>query len=184
MNPLHLIIRFTGGIASRVRNVWFRALGVRLGGYVWMRRISIPRQWGDITIEKGVGLDDGVVLLCTGRPKSDRLVIRAGTYINRFTMIDASERIEIGDNCMIGPHCYISDHDHGHGLGKPVGQQPLVGLPVRIGRDVWIGAGVVILKGVTIGDGVVIGAGAVVTKSVLANAIVAGVPAREIGRRD
>ena len=184
MNPLHLIIRFAGGIASRVRNVWFRALGVRLGGYVWMRKISIPRQWSDITIGKGVSLDDGVVLLCSGPPQRDRLVIRTKTYINRFTMIDASEKIEIGDNCMIGPHCYITDHDHGHVLGKPVGQQSLIGSPVCIGREVWIGAGVVILKGVTIGDGAVIGAGAVVTKSVLANAIVAGVPAREIGRRD
>ena len=36
----------------------------------------------------------------------------ARSYLNRFTTIDASERIEIGADCMIGPYCYITDHDH------------------------------------------------------------------------
>lgn len=183
MNPLHAIIRFRRGVVSRLRNVWFRALGVRLGGYVLMRRISIPRCWSDITIEKGAMLDDGVVLLCSGSPKRDKLVIRARTYINRYTMIDVSEQIEIGSDCMIGPHCYITDTDHGHASGQLVGKQPSISAPVRIGHNVWIGAGVTILKGVTIGDSAVVGAGAVVTKNVPPNGKFAGVPARQIQRR-
>ncbi len=139
MKLLHLTVRGCAGIASRVRNIWFRALGVRMSGYVWMRKVSIPRNWSDITIERRVSLDDGMVLLCNGTQRAEKLMIRQGTYINRYTMIDASEKIEVGENCMIGPHCYITDHDHGHGPGKPVGQQPLVSLPVCIGRDVWIG---------------------------------------------
>ena len=55
--------------------------------------------------------------------------------------------------------------------------------PVRIGNNVWIGANVVVLKGVIIGDGAVIGAGAVETKDVPRAAIVAGVPATNIGMR-
>ncbi len=183
MNPLQLIVRLAGGLASRVRNIRFRALGVRMGGYVWMRNISIPRNWSDVTIEKGVSLDDGVVLLCTGTRKHDRLYIRTGTYINRFTIIDASEQLEIGENCMIGPHCYITDHDHGHLPGKLVGEQPLISSPVRIGNNVWLGAGVIVLKGVTIGDNAIVGAGAVVTKDVPANVKVMGVPARIVASR-
>ncbi len=184
MNPLHAVVRLQAGAASRWRNLWFRALGVRIGGYVWMRRVSIPRQWGDITLEGGIALDEGVVLLCSGAPRQDKLVIRTGTYINRFTMIDASERIEVGKDSMIGPFCYLTDHDHAHAPGKLVSQQQLVSKPVAIGKDVWLGAGVVVLKGVAIGDGAVIGAGAVVTKDVPPNAKVAGVPARGIGARD
>ena len=54
---------------------------------------------------------------------------------------------------------------------------------VDVGHDVWIGHGVTVTAGVRIGTGAVIGAGAVVTRDVAPYAIVAGVPAREIGRR-
>jgi galactoside O-acetyltransferase len=54
--------------------------------------------------------------------------------------------------------------------------------PIEIEDDVWIGAGAIVLPGVTVGRGAVIGAGAVVTRSVEALSIVAGVPAREIGK--
>lgn len=183
MNPLHLMVRVQGGIASRVRNIWFRALGVRMNGYVWMRRISIPRNWGDITLEKGVGLDDGVVLLCSGQARRDKIVIRSGTYVNRYTMFDAHEHIEVGCNCMVGPHCYFTDANHGMAAGVAVNQQPMNPEAVIIEDEAWIGTGVIILRGVRIGRGAVIGAGAVVTKDVPANAIFAGVPAREMGFR-
>jgi acetyltransferase-like isoleucine patch superfamily enzyme len=183
MIPLHFIVRLRSGLASRVRNTWFRWLGVRVDGYVWLRRLSIPRQWSDITLEGGCALDDGVVLLCSGRAMADKLVIRRGTYINRYTIIDVSSALEIGENCMIGPHCYLSDHDHAHLPGSLVRDQPLQAAPVRIGSNVWIGAGVIVLKGVAIGDNAVVAAGAVVTNNVPAGAKVAGVPARVLGGR-
>lgn len=49
---------------------------------------------------------------------------------------------------------------------------------VTIGSNCWIAANCVLLPGVTIGDNSVIAAGSVVTKSVPANEIWAGVPAR------
>jgi acetyltransferase-like isoleucine patch superfamily enzyme len=55
--------------------------------------------------------------------------------------------------------------------------------PVVIKDDVWIGAHVCIPGGVTIGRGAVVAAGAVVTKDVEDNMIVAGVPAKSIGKR-
>ena len=152
-------------------------------GYIWLRKISIPRNWDDITLEAGVNLDDGVILLCTGASKAERIIIRSGSYVNRHTMFDAHERIEIGSNCMIGPFCYFTDSDHGTSSGLLIKQQILISQPVTVGEDVWIGAGVTVLKGVSIGKGAVIGAGAVVTKDVPANSIVAGVPARQIGQR-
>ena len=183
MNPLPSAIRFAEAFNSRRRNLWFALLGVRLRGYVWMRRISIPRQWSDITIEKDVSLDDGVVLLCSGPPKESKIAIDQGTYLNRFTMLDAHEQISIGRNCMIGPYCYITDANHGRVAGILVKEQKMEPRPVVIEDDVWLGASVVVLPGVRLGRGCVIGAGAVVTTDVPAGAVFAGVPAIQIGNR-
>lgn len=51
---------------------------------------------------------------------------------------------------------------------------------VAVGSDCFIGAGSIILKGVTIGDRTVIAAGSVVTKSIPADCIAGGNPARVI----
>jgi acetyltransferase-like isoleucine patch superfamily enzyme len=157
-------------------------LGVRITGYAWMRRVSIPRQWNDITLEGGIGLDDGVVLLCSGAARSDKLVIGRGTYVNRNTIFDVHERLEVGRNCMIGPGCYLTDANHGMAPGEPVGAHPMTTGPVILEDNVWLGAGVIILSGVRVGRGAVVGAGAVVTSDVPANAKVAGVPARVLAK--
>jgi acetyltransferase-like isoleucine patch superfamily enzyme len=134
-----------------------------------------------VTLERGVCLDDGVVLLCSGTESPDKIVIRYGTYINRYTMIDAHERIEIGRNCMSGPHCYITDANHGIAPVAAVKDQPIETAPVFIEDKVWLGAGVKVLAGVRLGRGAVVGAGAVVTKDLPPNAIMVGVPARQVG---
>jgi serine acetyltransferase len=183
MNPLRSAIRFSEAFNSRRRNLWFALLGVRLRGYVWMRRISIPRQWRDIAIERDVSLDDGVVLLCSGAPKQNKITIDRGTYLNRVTMLDAHSQISIGRNCMIGPYCYITDANHGRAPGVLVKDQQMEPRPVVIEDDVWLGARVVVLPGVRLGRGCVIGAGAVVTHDVPPGAVFAGVPAVSIGHR-
>jgi acetyltransferase-like isoleucine patch superfamily enzyme len=53
-----------------------------------------------------------------------------------------------------------------------------VAKPITIGNNVWIGVAATILPGVTIGDNAVIAAGAVVSRSVPADTLAAGVPAR------
>jgi acetyltransferase-like isoleucine patch superfamily enzyme len=53
---------------------------------------------------------------------------------------------------------------------------------VVIKDDAWIGAGAILLPGIEIGEGAVVGAGAVVTKSVPPYTVVAGCPAKEIGK--
>lgn len=183
MNSFALLVRFLDGFNSRRRNLWFSLLGVELRGYVWMRRVSIPRQWGDVSIEKDVSLDDGVVLLCNGAPRKNKISIDSGTYINRYTMLDAHAQIRIGRHCMIGPHCYITDANHGRAAGVLVKNQSMEPKPVVIEDDVWLGAGVIVLPGVHLGRGCVIGAGAVVTGDVPAGEVYAGVPATRIASR-
>jgi acetyltransferase-like isoleucine patch superfamily enzyme len=155
-----------------------------MGRGCWIQAIEVPRNPRDIILGDNVALDAGVVLLTTGEHRPvPRLQIGSHSYVNRFTMFDASQSIAIGERCMIGPSCYITDHDHGTLRAIDIAAQPLESAPVRIGNDVWLGAGVIVLKGVTIGDRAVVGAGAVVTHDVPQAAIVGGVPARTIGSR-
>lgn len=55
---------------------------------------------------------------------------------------------------------------------------------IKICNDVFIGVNSILLPGVTVGEKCIIGAGSVVTKSIPLNSIVAGVPARVIGKYD
>jgi len=171
-----MITRLCEGIASRLRIVFYRALGVRIRGHVSLRALEIPRRPHCITLEPGAALDRGVTLLATH--DDARIVIGAGVYINRHTMIDANELIEIGAGAMIGPFCYLTDHDHTAGEGLAPGAGPLISKPTRIGPRCWLGAHVTVLKGVTLGEGAVVGAGSVVTKSVPPGMIAVGNPAR------
>lgn len=179
---INRLIRYPRAVASRLRIARLRVYGARVGRKCWIRRIQVPRNPWDIVLDDSVALDDEVVLLTTGtRSAKPRLLIGKGTYVNRFTMFDASLLIRIGAECMIGPYCYITDHDHGAGDAGPVSAQALVEAPVTVGNNVWIGAHAVVLKGVSIGDNAVIAAGAVVTADVGPGERVAGVPARRIG---
>jgi maltose O-acetyltransferase len=180
--PINRLLRYPTSALSRLRRIRYRMLGAHIGRGCTIRRICIPRNPWDIYVDDYACLENGVVLLATGeRTDQPRVFIGHGSYINRYTMIDAHQRIEIGRHCMIGPFCYLTDGDHRSAPGEPPLRQPIESAPVKLADDVWIGAHVCILKGVTIGQGAVVGAGAVVTHDVPAFARVVGVPARPIG---
>lgn len=181
---INSLLRAPAVVASRIRIIWLRALGARIGKKCWLRDIWVPRNPWDIQLEDAVAVDRHVTLVASGPPKEGpRILIGAHSYVNRFTIIDAHESIRIGKDCLIGPFCYISDADHSHAAGKRIAIQPMSKAPVVIGNGALLGAGVTVLKGVTIGEGAVIGAGAVITKDVPANAIVTGVPGKAMGTR-
>lgn len=175
--------RAADGLKSRWRNLYYRTLGVKITGYVWMRAIEISRNWPDIVLEDGVALDKGVVLLCSGPPQADKLIIRSGTYVNRYTIFDAHQHLEVGRDCMIGPHCYITDADHGTEAGKSVKEQSMKKAPVIIEDEVWLGTNVIVLPGVRIGKGAVVGAGSIVTRDLPSNSVAIGRPAKVLRMR-
>ena len=98
------------------------------------------------------------------------------------TIIDVA-KVKIGDNCQMAPNVAI--YTAGHPIHPDSrNSQYEYGISVTIGDNVWIGGNTVILPGVHIGNNVVIGAGSVVTKDVPDYALVAGVPAKVIGKVD
>jgi UDP-2-acetamido-3-amino-2,3-dideoxy-glucuronate N-acetyltransferase len=119
--------------------------------------------------------------------------------------------VEIQRNAVIGRDCKISSHTFicegvtledgvfvGHGVMftndlHPRAVNPDGSLqtdadwrvvPTLVKRRASIGSHATILAGITIGEGALVGAGAVVTRDVPDYSVVAGVPAKVIGRAD
>jgi acetyltransferase-like isoleucine patch superfamily enzyme len=108
-----------------------------------------------------------------------------GTSLNPGCHLDGGRKgIQIGDHSRIGAHTSIYAFNHGLQSERLVKDQRVSSRGVTIGKDVWVGARVCIVDGVNIGDHAVVGMGAVVTHDVEPYAIVAGNPARPIGRRE
>jgi len=96
--------------------------------------------------------------------------------ISHKAFIQGAGGITFGSQVMVGPNVMFitTTHDKVNRASKTA--------PIEIEDGVWIGAGALILPGVTLGEGSVIGAGAVVTRNVARGTLVAGVPAKPIGR--
>ncbi len=176
---MDLILKLWRGLCSRAQIVILKSCGATIHGHVWLRSVDIPHNPWDIELGNGVALDRGVSLIAVGESTgSSRIKIGARTYINRYSIIDATEKIEIGADCMLGPHCYVTDHDHNISGGNRKSELPATATTLH--DNVWLGAHVTVLKGVSIGTGSVIGAGSVVTRSIPENCLAIGSPARVI----
>ncbi|HJP71902.1 MAG TPA: acyltransferase [Candidatus Limnocylindria bacterium] len=104
-----------------------------------------------------------------------------GTWIGPNVLLDGSGPLRIGAGCNISAGAQVYTHD----TVKRVLSHGAAGIdhaPTSIGDWCHIGAGAIVAKGVTIGDHAVIGACAFVNRDVLPFSVVAGVPARAIGR--
>jgi len=111
------------------------------------------------------------------QPKN--IQIGQGTIIGDHVTLDGRDKLTIGNNVDIASEVMIfnGQHDIHTPDFRPITK------PVTIKDYVFIGPRAIILPGVTLGRGAVIAAGAVVTKDVPSKAIMAGVPAQPIGKR-
>ncbi len=152
-------------------------------------------------IAPSVVLEEGAVIF------QPDLVNLYGCRIGEASRIGAF--VEIQRNAIVGRHCKISSHTFicegvtledgvfvGHGVmftndlhpravnvdGSLQTEANWTVIPTRVKRRASIGSNATIVAGVTIGEGAMVGAGAVVTRDVPDYAIVAGVPAKVVGR--
>ena len=104
--------------------------------------------------------------------------------VNSFSVLGASDRVEIRDHCIFAAFVQITDAFHGfEDSDVLIKHAPFITSPVTIEKNVWLGSGVAVLKGVTIGEGSVIGAKALVTESIPPLSIAYGIPAKVMRKR-
>lgn len=99
----------------------------------------------------------------------DQVRIHSNCFVPEHTVLE--------DGCWIGPNVVFTNAKFPQ---TPRTKELLAG--VRVCRGAKIGANTTLLPGVTIGAGALVGAGSVVTRDVPPGAVVAGNPARVIGR--
>ncbi|MCL2421114.1 MAG: acyltransferase [Defluviitaleaceae bacterium] len=127
------------------------------------------------------------------------------TIVQNGSIVRLSKEGSVGENVVIALHCYINGHvtveDNvliGPGCAITAGHHkfdPATGWfsartepdgddSIVIGWGSWLCANVVVTAGVKLGRANLVCAGAVVTKSTADHAIMAGTPAKQIGRID
>jgi putative colanic acid biosynthesis acetyltransferase WcaF len=88
-------------------------------------------------------------------------------------------KVTLGKNVTVSPRAYLCAGTHDHKKSF----MPLVFSPITIGDQAWICTDAFIGPNVTVGEGAVVAARGVVTKHVEPWDIVAGNPAKSIGKR-
>lgn len=105
------------------------------------------------------------------------ITVGRNVFINACCHFQDHGGVTIGDGCQIGHAVVFATLNHGIAPEERPFTYPA---PITLGKNVWVGSNSTILQGVTIGDNSVIAAGAVVTRSIPANVVAGGVPAKVI----
>jgi acetyltransferase-like isoleucine patch superfamily enzyme len=141
-------------------------------------------------IKVSKGFTTGVGCRIEAYPESCKTALFFGEnfQMNDYVHITAIEEVRIGRNVLLASKIYISDCSHGSYSGDEKDSDPtsipkhrkLFSKPVVIEDNVWLGEFVSVLPGVVIGKGTIVGANSVVSKSLPANVIAVGIPAKPI----
>jgi acetyltransferase-like isoleucine patch superfamily enzyme/dTDP-4-dehydrorhamnose 3,5-epimerase-like enzyme len=130
---------------------------------IWAFAHVLPKAviGSECNICDGVFIENDVVV-------GDRVTVKCGVQL--------WDGVEIEDDVFIGPNATFTNDKFPRSKAYP---ESFARTLIRKGAS--IGANSTILPGITIGAGAMVGAGAVVTRSVPANAIVVGNPAKIVG---
>lgn len=151
----------------------------------WIRKPLLIRYPSRIHIGNDCRIREGARIECArvaGGPvgeihMGDRVTMEQGAHIV------AVSRVEFEDDVCLAPRCLVLDTVHPFGAptdGNRSRHLVQDAGPVILRRRVFLGANAVVLPGVEIGENAMVGAGSVVTRSLPANCIAVGAPARVI----
>ena len=178
------ILRWANNFTRVLKKNYLRLRGLSIGHSTYFSTLKF--EWPHkVSIGNHCNLEDGIYFKHDGFfSKGQTIVVGNHVFIGRGCEFNIRQSISIGDDCLIASGCKFIDHDHGMDIDKPMRLQQSVDAPIVIEKNAWLGFNVIVLKGVCIGSGAIVAAGAVVTKSIPANEIWGGVPAKFIKKRE
>ena len=191
-----------GLVGLGFRSVAYRTLFAQCGARPYIGRGVVIRNPFGMSLGRKVLIDDDVVLdcrkgsaiklgesSCIGRSsilaaKGGDIRLGNGVNIGTHARVATQSGVTIGAGALIAAYAYIGPSNH---EWDEVTQSFIAGAMedrggVVIGERSWIGARATILDGVSIGEGAVVGAHSLVREDVPAKTVVAGCPARVIGK--
>lgn len=127
-----------------------------------------------------LGFGDGASIYASAYVYGD-VQVGAGTWIGPNVLLDGSGGLRIGAGCDLSAGVQVYTHDTVSRVLSE-GRSEISRQPTVIEDHCHIGAAAVVAKGVTVGHHSVVGACAFVNRDVDPYSVVAGVPARPIGR--
>lgn len=149
-----LFLRGTTRYLSPLRLGALKLFGAQLGPHVLV--MDGVRIWYPWNLEMGEGSSLGV-----------------GVEVYNFA------KVSVGAHATVSQYTYMCTASHDYSKSH----MPLIYRAITIHDQAWVAAGAFIGPGVSVGQGAVVGARSVVTRDVPPWTVIAGNPAREIGRR-
>jgi acetyltransferase-like isoleucine patch superfamily enzyme len=188
----------TVDMSAKLNNVIIQARKVLIkkGAVLYDCKLFAPD--GEVIIGEGVTIKERAILsafkgirignktiidrdVYVGGMQSEKSMLEIGSdcVVLYRSFLNTTRRVMIGDNVGIGGYCKIFTHG---AWPNALTGGPFSFADVEIQDGAWMAWGVMVVPGVTIMKRSIIGAGSVVTKDVPSRAIVAGAPAKIIGR--
>lgn len=147
---------------------------------------GMPQILGNLEISVGDNTRISGLSTFTGRTStaSPSLTIGANVDIGWQTTIAVGTQVIISDNVRMAGRCFLAGYP-GHPIdpidranGKPDTDDQIGAIVLQ--KNVWLASGVSVMPNVVIGENTIVAAGSVVTKSLPANVLAAGIPAKVI----
>lgn len=139
------------------------------------------RIWNQVQVREGAAIGGETII---GKNSYVDFGVSIGPRCKIQNNVSVFHGVTIEDGVFLGPHvCFTNDRLPRaiNPDGSPKGEEDWTVTLTLVKTGASVGAGSVILPGVTLGRFCLVAAGSVVTRSVAANALVVGSPARRVG---